>query len=77
MVVGAALGIFSRADAKKLLKLVLVPRRGINKDNKEEEYDGCCRMMGVVALAPAKRRGCAIMMAMHHNLRSVKEEHCQ
>ena len=33
---------------------------GGNKDDKEEEYDGCWRMMGKVALAWEKRRGGAI-----------------
>jgi hypothetical protein len=36
-------------------------RSNSNKDNKEEEYDGCWRMTGKVALAPAKRRGGAIV----------------
>jgi hypothetical protein len=33
-----------------------------NKDNKEAEYNGCWRMTGKVASAPAKRRGGAIVL---------------
>jgi hypothetical protein len=35
--------------------------RGGDKDDKEEEYDGCWRMEGKVASALAKRRGGAIV----------------
>ena len=30
---------------------------GVDENDKEEEYDGCWRIAGKVALAPAKRRG--------------------
>ncbi len=47
---------------------------GGNKDNKEEEYNGCWRMIGKAALATAKRRGGAMMTMMRRALRLVEEE---
>jgi hypothetical protein len=44
---------------------------------KEEEYNGCRRMTGKATLAPAKRRGVAMMTMMHSALHLVKEEHRQ
>jgi hypothetical protein len=50
---------------------------GGKKDDDEEEYNGCWRMMGEVALAPAKRSGGAMMTTMHRALHLVEKEHHQ